>query len=163
MLRTAIVNIWRHHSCNEYSCAQNYICSYSKLGSNISPFSNFWPEVIATFQSPKLIYSPGNIYLYKVNNRSSWKRCDICPKLTIITLEQGHWRTDVFMVDFEHISHLFLVLLLLAFKQVTVSWEVAWSIKMVKLLYSSDLMLTTRQCIIKHQLCFRSFGEEHWK
>ena len=57
---------------------------------------------------------PANIYLIIVNNRNTRKRCEMCFKLTIITLERRHWRRfDVFMVNFEHISHLFLVLLLL--------------------------------------------------
>ena len=33
-----------------------------------------------------------NIYLFKVNNRNTKKRCKICSKLTIKTPEQGQWR-----------------------------------------------------------------------
>ena len=32
--------------------------------------------------------SPANIYMFKVNNRNTTKRCEICPKLTIKTPEQ---------------------------------------------------------------------------
>ena len=40
--------------------------------------------------------------------------CEICSKLTIKTPERCHWRrSGVFIVNFEHISHLFLVFLLL--------------------------------------------------
>ena len=57
---------------------------------------------------------PGNIYLFKVNNRDTRKKCEICSKLTIKIMEQRHWlRSGVFIVDFEHTSHLFLVSLLL--------------------------------------------------
>ena len=59
---------------------------------------------------------PANNYLFKVNNRNSWKRCEIqiCLKLTIKTPEQRQWRrSGVFIVNFEDISHLFLVFLLL--------------------------------------------------
>ena len=52
-----------------------------------------------------------NIYLFKVNNRNTRKRCEICSKLTIKILERRH--SSIFIVNFEHISHLFLVLLLL--------------------------------------------------
>ena len=53
-------------------------------------------------------------YMFKVNNRSARTRCEICSKLTIKTLERRHWRRfGVFIVDFEHISHLVLVSLLL--------------------------------------------------
>ena len=49
---------------------------------------------------------PANIYLFKVNNRNNRKRCEICSKLTIKT-------PGVFIVNFKHISHLFLLFLLL--------------------------------------------------
>ena len=34
--------------------------------------------------------NPVNIYLFKVNNRNTRKRCQICSKLTIKTPEQHH-------------------------------------------------------------------------
>ena len=56
---------------------------------------------------------PAGIYLLKVNNRNTRTRCEICSKLTIKTPEQ-RWRcSGVFMVNFEHISQLVLVFLLL--------------------------------------------------
>ena len=58
---------------------------------------------------------PANIYLYKINNRNTRKRCEICSKLTIKTPERRQWRrSGVFIVNFEHILHLILVFLLLA-------------------------------------------------
>ena len=49
------------------------------------------------------------IYLFKVNNRNTSKGCEIDSKLTMKTPEQRHWRrSGVFIVTFEHISHLFL-------------------------------------------------------
>ena len=53
---------------------------------------------------------PTNIYLFKVNNGNTRKKCEICSKLTIKTPEQR--RSGVFIVNFEHISQLFLVFLL---------------------------------------------------
>ena len=56
-----------------------------------------------------------NIYLFKVNNRNTGKRCEICSKLTIRTSERRKWRcSGVFIVNFEPISHLFQVFPLLA-------------------------------------------------
>ena len=53
-------------------------------------------------------------YMFKVNNRNTRTRCEICSKLTIKTPERRHWRrSGVFIVNFEHISHLVLVFLLL--------------------------------------------------
>ena len=57
---------------------------------------------------------PAGIYLFKVNNRNTRTRCELCSKLTIKISERHHWRRSVvFVVNFEHISHLFLVLQLL--------------------------------------------------
>ena len=57
---------------------------------------------------------PVGIHLLKVNNRNGRARCEICSKLTIKTPERLHWRRFcVFIVNFEHISHIVLVLLLL--------------------------------------------------
>ena len=57
---------------------------------------------------------PAGNYMFKVNNRNTRKRCEICSKLTIkirgVVL-------DIFIVNFERISHLVLVFLLL-----TLSW-----------------------------------------
>ena len=41
------------------------------------------------------------------------KRCEICSNLTIKTQERRHHRSSVFIVNSEHISHLFVVSLLL--------------------------------------------------
>ena len=57
---------------------------------------------------------PAGIYLLKFNNRNTRARCEICSKLTIKTPERRDWRrSGVSIVDFEHISHLALVFLLL--------------------------------------------------
>ena len=47
------------------------------------------------------------IELLKVNNRNFRARCEICSKLTIKTPERRQERrSGVFIVNFEHISHL---------------------------------------------------------
>ena len=57
---------------------------------------------------------PSCNYMFKDNNRSTRTRCEICSKLTIKTPERRHWRRSVFfIVNFEHISHLVLVFVLL--------------------------------------------------
>ena len=57
---------------------------------------------------------PNGTYLLKVNNKSTRTRCEICSKLTIKIPERRHWRRSAtFIVNFEHISHLVLVFLLL--------------------------------------------------
>ena len=56
--------------------------------------------------------------MFVVNNRNARKKCEICSKLTIKTTERRQWRRPgVFIVNFEHISHFFLALLLLTLKK----------------------------------------------
>ena len=64
-----------------------------------------------------IVFTVG-IYLLKVNNRITKTRCKTCSKLTIKTPERRQWRRHwlcygVFFVNFEHISHFVIVLLLL--------------------------------------------------
>ena len=55
-----------------------------------------------------------NIYLLKVSNRNTTRRCEICSKLTTKTPDRRkRRRSDVFIVNFEYISHIFVVHLLL--------------------------------------------------
>ena len=55
-----------------------------------------------------------NICLLKVSNRNTRKMRKICSKWTVKTPDRHHRRhSDVFIVNFEHISHCFLVFLLL--------------------------------------------------
>ena len=64
-----------------------------------------------------------NIYLLKVNNRNTWKRCEICLKLTIKTLEWRQWHcSGVFIVNFEHIS-LFSSVFIVDFEKVNLNWD----------------------------------------
>ena len=53
---------------------------------------------------------PSKYYLFKVNNRNSKKRYEICSKLAIKTPERCQWRYFGFsIVNLEHISHFFLI------------------------------------------------------
>ena len=94
-------------------------------------------EKICWFSLQHLLpHFPGSMYLLKVNNRNTRTRCEICPKLTLNTPKRRHWRcssvfivcsnltiktpkrhhwrgSGVFIVNFEHISHLALMFLLL--------------------------------------------------
>ena len=74
--------------------------------------SNFLPM----FCINKIIRShlPAGIYLLKVSIRNTRTRSEICSESTIKTPERRHWRrSGVFIVNFEHISHLVLVFLLI--------------------------------------------------
>ena len=56
----------------------------------------------------KLCFSPAGKYLLKVNKANTGAKCETCSKLTIKTPER---RSGVFVVNFEHISHLVLAFL----------------------------------------------------
>ena len=54
---------------------------------------------------------PAVIYLARVNKSNTRTRCEICSKLTVKTPEQRNWHhSGVFIVSFEHILHLALML-----------------------------------------------------
>ena len=51
------------------------------------------------------------------------QRREICSKLTIKTPKRCHWRRfDVFIVNFEHISHLCSSVFIVNFEQVNAGW-----------------------------------------
>ena len=57
---------------------------------------------------------PAGKYMFKINNRNTRIRCEMRSILTIKTPGRRQWhRSGVFIVNFEHISHLVVVFLLL--------------------------------------------------
>ena len=64
------------------------------------------------------MHFPAGNYMFKVNNRNSKTGCEICSRLTIKTPERHHCgRSGFFIVNFDHISHLFVVFLLISFSR----------------------------------------------
>ena len=62
--------------------------------------------------------NPAGNYMFKVNNRNTRTRFEICLKLTRKTLERRYWRrSGDFIIYFEHVSHL------ANFKQVNAGWK----------------------------------------
>ena len=58
--------------------------------------------------------SPASNYLFKVHNRNTKTRYEICSKLTIKIPKRYQWdRSCIFIVNFQNISHLVVVFLLL--------------------------------------------------
>ena len=56
-----------------------------------------------------MLLNPAGIYMFKVNNRNTRTRCEICLKFTIKTPLLVYL---LLTLNFEHISHLILVFLL---------------------------------------------------
>ena len=102
----------KHHFCN-------YLINVSKTYKLIPPNEACYRyyvnhekviKVKATFKNSL----PAANYMFKVNKRNTRTRCEICSKLTIKISEQRQWhRSGIFIVSFEHISHVVLVFLLL--------------------------------------------------
>ena len=67
---------------------------------------------LAILDYTHIIKVAGN-YMFKVNNRNTRTRCEICSTLTIKIPERRRSRSGIFVINFEHISHLVLVYLLL--------------------------------------------------
>ena len=79
-----------------------------------------------------ILTTHSNIYLEPSRHLSSphlpalpvETRHKICSKLTIKTPERRQWRcSGVFIVNFEHISHLVLVVSIVNFEHVIAGWE----------------------------------------
>ena len=105
-------------SCNKLTPSSNSFCfclmgiavfanmrKYLTLDSR-TKFTGFLSEI-----DPDLF--PIGICMFKVNNRNTRTRCEICSKLTIKTPEWRQWRRTGVFVYSEHTSHLVLVFLLL--------------------------------------------------
>ena len=71
------------------------------------------------------------LYLLKVNNESIRTRYEICSELTIKTPKRRRRRSGVFIINFEHISYLVLVLLLLTLNMLLPSGKPGNSEKVV--------------------------------
>ena len=84
-----------------------WVCMLVFLVINISHMSKPIPMV------PINGYNRAGTYLLKFNSRNTKKRCGKCSKLTMKTPDR---RSGVFIVNFEHISRLVLVFLLLTLK-----------------------------------------------
>ena len=97
-----------------------------------------------------------NIYLFIVNNRNTRKGCEICSKFTIKTLERRQLRhSSVFMVNFEYISHLFLVFLFLILNNV--SWITRTTIdpwEILHPLFSAffNFFIYLLECLVNYQI-----------
>ena len=86
------------------------ICMYNSINVTIFCHRNKKIQPLAG------TYYPAGIYLLKVNIRNTRARCEIYSKLTIKIPERRRRRSGIFIVNFEHISHLVLVFLFLTLK-----------------------------------------------
>ena len=102
---------------------------------NAIPFvvipSVFKPSILLSCPGNEAIFwvNPTGIYLFKVNNGNTIRRFEICSKLTIKTPEWHQWgRSGVFMVNSEHIKHLFPVFYCWLWTSTYVSWDLRYDL-----------------------------------
>ena len=88
---------------------------------------------------------PSKYYLFKVNNRNTKKRYEICSKLAIKTSERCQWRSfSFFIVNLEHISHLFLMFTV-DFEQL-ITWNWTNNVQQQGKLSKVDTYVTKARC-----------------
>ena len=59
---------------------------------NEQPFHAFQGTFTKQISASSITDTPINIYMFKVNNRNTWKRCETSLRLTIRTQEWRQWR-----------------------------------------------------------------------
>ena len=85
-----------------------------KLDFQVSSFMQISLHFLMNPIRKRVFLNRAGIHLVKVNIKNIRTRYEICSKLTIKTAGRRQWRrSGVFVVNFEHISHLALVFLLL--------------------------------------------------
>ena len=78
-----IISIYRHRKVEPYSLGR--LNAIDKIDCDLDELSSWWYN-----------NNPANIYLFKVSNRSTKTRCEICSKLTIKT--PFHLFSNVYIV-----------------------------------------------------------------
>ena len=86
---------------------------------------SFQEIFIKRFQNPNFVFPTGS-FMFKVNNKSSRIRCEICSKLATKTPERRHWcRSGVFIVILNIFQTLFFYVFIVNFEQVNAGWVVS--------------------------------------
>ena len=110
---------------NEYQ--KKKYCLWSVLGAppcSHNPSDVFFFKRFA-FHRASLLQHPVSIYFLKINNKNTRARCEICSTLIVKTPERHQWRrSGVFIVNFEHISHLVSVFIV-NFEQADAGWTIS--------------------------------------
>ena len=104
-------------------------CNFSGHVINIKFNEINWQKnekIILKRNMPNFALHPVSNCIFKVNNRDTRTKCEICSKLTIKTPERRYWRrSGVFIVNCEHVSHLVnFVNSIVNFELVNVHWVI---------------------------------------
>ena len=93
---------------NEFRATFKADASINSVMQKIDIFQKVWCSVINR--------SPASNNMFKVNNRNTRTRGEICSKFTIKTLERHHW-------FFLNVFHAFSSFYIISFEQVNAGWE----------------------------------------
>ena len=104
---------------NGKNCSSIFILIYRQCFKFYQPCCKYLPAThintkneyeIKVWQKNRILFEkviPIGNYMFKVSNSNTRTRCEICSKLTMKKSEQRQWRrSGLFIVNFEHISHL---------------------------------------------------------
>ena len=97
------------------SMSKSFFDKFARCALGCNVFSSEFSEIFQNRMLPRYLgglllnftcyCNPTNIYLFKVSNKNTRKRCEICSTLKIKAPERRHrWRCGVFIVNYEHIS-----------------------------------------------------------
>ena len=123
---------------------------------------------IALSKSFKACLSKRHLSCSKLTIEILEQRCDICSKVTIKTLKRRQWRRfGVFIINFEHISHLCSSVSIVNFEHVIAGWDFLRKINkiMEQPLYfiNVNVKLTRTQMHLGLQLDNKLLFNEHAK
>ena len=118
LLRHSIKTLMEMPTCFQYYAHHNFrFCFHSPILIKSVHSLPLWVPtsfLITSFPIHSSTNVPANIYLLRVNNWNIRTRYEIGSNSTIKKPERGHWpHFGVFVVNFEHILHLFLMFLML--------------------------------------------------
>ena len=108
--------IWQHIHVGNFDFSRRMIVVYVTYTANLFLAISCKPKKdklkinfsLTFLKGQRFCLLPPKIYLFKVNNRSARKNCEMCSKLTIKIPERRYWRhSGVFIVNSEHTSRLF--------------------------------------------------------
>ena len=135
-----------------FSGKTSWIWTCSQTSRKVSYWENlllFW--MMLNKASAHLFTLDNNIYtiknyskinhLFIVNNSYIRKRYEICSKLTI---KASEWRSTIFVVDFERISHLFLMFLLLTLNKLLFAGSHPINLETLKVLTPATITRCTK-------------------
>ena len=115
ILKYFMNNVWKMVECNSDETHNIYLNLNDQLQFRPNKINKIKDYFVPEIKEKELRSKRLPIYGLKVNNRNTRTRCEICSKLTKKTPERHHCRwSGVFIINFENISHLAVLFLLLA-------------------------------------------------